>query len=106
MQVPFQASSSNVGMCVHDMRESASPRALTSRLVYVRFHGHGAWYGGSYPTRTLKSWAAWRGELLQDGSDAFAYFNNDVDGHVVTDARRLRDLPSAWVPSLPGGRQV
>jgi uncharacterized protein YecE (DUF72 family) len=96
----------NVAMCVHDMRESASPRALTSRFVYVRFHGHGVRYGGSYPTRILKSWAAWLRELLHDGIDAFAYFNNDVDGHAVTDARRLRDMLSAWVPSLPSGRQV
>jgi uncharacterized protein YecE (DUF72 family) len=94
----------DVTMCVHDMRESASPRALTNRLVYVRFHGYGVRYGGSYPTRTLKSWAAWLKELLQDGIDAFAYFNNDADGHAVSDARRLRDMLSAWIPSLPSGR--
>jgi len=86
-----------VALCVHDMRGSESPCVNTSDLVYVRFHGYGVKYGGSYPTAQLKSWAAWMQALLADGIDVFAYFNNDVDGHAVRDARRLKSFLADWI---------
>jgi uncharacterized protein YecE (DUF72 family) len=87
----------DVTLCVHDMAGSQSPRTLTNKLAYVRFHGYGARYGGSYPGATLKSWASWLNELLHHGVDVFAYFNNDIDGHAVRDARRLKSMLSEWV---------
>jgi uncharacterized protein YecE (DUF72 family) len=82
----------DVALCVHDMRGSESPRAVTSRVAYVRFHGYGARYGGRYPTARLKSWAAWMNVVRTQGIDVFAYFNNDIDGHAVRDARRLKSM--------------
>jgi uncharacterized protein YecE (DUF72 family) len=87
----------DVTLCVHDMNGSQSPRTVTNNLTYVRFHGYGAKYGGSYPTSTLKSWASWMDALLQQGVDVFAYFNNDIEGHAVRDARRLKSLLSGWI---------
>ena len=84
--------SHDVALCVHDMHGSESPQTVTSRLAYIRFHGYGAKYGGSYPTARLKSWAEWIGVLRREGHDVFAYFNNDIDGHAVRDARRLKAL--------------
>ena len=84
--------SHDVALCVHDMHGSESPQTVTSRLAYIRFHGYGAKYGGSYPTARLKSWAEWIGILRREGLDVFAYFNNDIDGHAVRDARRLKAL--------------
>ena len=83
-----------VSLCVHDMSGSASPRLVTTRLAYVRFHGYGAKYGGRYPANRLKSWADWINGLVAQGIDVFAYFNNDVDGQAVRDAKRLRALVS------------
>jgi uncharacterized protein YecE (DUF72 family) len=82
----------DVALCVHDMSGSESPCAVTAALAYVRFHGYGAKYGGSYPTARLKSWAGWITEVVHQGIDVFAYFNNDIDGHAVRDARRLKSL--------------
>jgi uncharacterized protein YecE (DUF72 family) len=82
----------HVALCVHDMPGSESPRTVTSGVAYIRFHGYGAKYGGSYPTRRLKSWAAWIDGIRQQGTDVFVYFNNDVDGHAVRDARRLKSM--------------
>jgi uncharacterized protein YecE (DUF72 family) len=87
----------DVSLCVHDMSGSESPRTVTSGLAYVRFHGYGTKYGGSYPTARLKSWAAWMHALLGRGLDVFAYFNNDIDGHAVRDARRLKSLLAGWI---------
>jgi uncharacterized protein YecE (DUF72 family) len=79
-----------VGLCVHDLLRR-HPRRATADLVYLRFHGSGRRYGGRYRTRRLRSWAEWI-ESLRDAHDVYAYFNNDLDGHAIEDARRLRQL--------------
>jgi uncharacterized protein YecE (DUF72 family) len=69
------------------------PRA-TSDLVYVRLHGPepASLYTGSYSEDELREWAdrvmAWRDE----GRRVDVYFNNDLGGHAVRNARQLRAL--------------
>jgi uncharacterized protein YecE (DUF72 family) len=80
----------DVSLCVHDMPGSESPLVMVGPIVYVRFHGYGAKYGGSYPDPVLEEWAEWIRRAQATGRDVFAYFNNDVNGHAVYDAERLR----------------
>jgi uncharacterized protein YecE (DUF72 family) len=80
----------DVTLCIHDMPGSESPLLLTGPIVYVRFHGYGVKYGGSYPDDVLDEWGEWIRRALATGRDAFAYFNNDVNGYAVYDAERLR----------------
>jgi uncharacterized protein YecE (DUF72 family) len=80
----------NVTLCVHDMRGSESPLTVVGPIVYVRFHGYGAKYGGSYPDAVLDEWAQWIRGALATGRDAYVYFNNDINGYAVYDAERLR----------------
>jgi uncharacterized protein YecE (DUF72 family) len=87
-----QLRAHRVSLCVHDMTGSESPRTVTTRIAYVRFHGYGTKYGGRYPTARLKSWAAWMNALVDQGIDVFAYFNNDIGGQAVRDARRLKAM--------------
>ncbi len=69
------------------------PRA-TSDLVYIRMHGPEAasLYTGSYTDDELREWAdrviGWRDE----GRRVDVYFNNDIGGHAVRNARQLRAL--------------
>ena len=69
------------------------PRA-TSDLVYVRMHGPepASLYTGSYSDDDLRQWAdrvmAWHDE----GKRVDVYFNNDLGGHAVRNACRLREL--------------
>ena len=81
-----------VALCLHDMPESASPRRRVGPFVYVRFHGAGTRYGGSYASQKLAAWAERMAAWAADGWPVWAYFNNDVEGHAVTDAERLRDM--------------
>lgn len=60
----------------------------TTDFVYARFHGT-ARYHGSYERPALHPWAAFLRERLAEGSDCFAYFNNDFEGHAPADAARL-----------------
>lgn len=82
-----------VGFCIHDLHGVESPEWLTGPAVYVRFHGPAAQrYTGRYPRSHLHRWAERITGYLQDGRDVFAYFNNDLGGHAVTNARELRSL--------------
>jgi uncharacterized protein YecE (DUF72 family) len=75
-----------VAVCLHDMPGSASPRVLTTRFAYVRFHGATGRYDGAYSQQTLEEWADW---LAASSHPAFIYFNNDVGGHAPRDAKKL-----------------
>jgi uncharacterized protein YecE (DUF72 family) len=79
-----------VTLCVHDMTGSESPLLAVGPIVYIRFHGYGTKYGGSYPDDVLEEWATWIRRSLAMGRDVYAYFNNDVNGYAVYDAERLR----------------
>ena len=82
----------NVAFCIHDWREMPWPRELTADFTYVRFHGSGRCYGGNYPNEHLQSWC----NLLESWSpqlrEAFIYFNNDIGGHAIRNARTLRGM--------------
>ena len=82
----------NVALCVHDMPGSESPLLTTGPIVYLRLHGFGKKYGGSYPDEVLAEWAAWLARGVASGRDAYVYFNNDMNGFAVHDATRLRAM--------------
>ncbi|MEW5811924.1 MAG: DUF72 domain-containing protein [Actinomycetota bacterium] len=64
----------------------------TANFVYVRLHGPdpGALYGGSYSDDDLRWWADRIREWDRDGRDVLVYFNNDLEGNAVRNARDLR----------------
>lgn len=71
----------------------------TAPFVYVRLHGPDPshLYGGSYDSDALRWWAERIAEWDRGGHDVYVYFNNDVEGHAVHNARRLRELVSGRV---------
>ena len=81
-----------VAVCLHDMPGSERAAPPGGPLVYVRFHGAaGERYGGRYPTDVLERWAGRMVDWAREGRPVWAYFNNDIGGHAVVDAVRLRD---------------
>ena len=82
----------NVALCLHDMHGSAPPVAPVGPFVYVRFHGSGARYGGRYSAQRLSAWADRMTSWADNDLPVWAYFNNDVGGHAVRDAARLREM--------------
>jgi uncharacterized protein YecE (DUF72 family) len=83
---------SGVGLCLHDMKGSATGRERVGPFVYVRFHGTAGRYGGGYPDDRLEEWAAWLQAQRDGGADVYAYFNNDVGGHAPRDAATLQRM--------------
>jgi uncharacterized protein YecE (DUF72 family) len=61
--------------------------------VYVRLHGPGdGLYEGSYPDDELRWWADRIDEWQEQDRRVVVYFNNDLGGHAVRNALRLREL--------------
>lgn len=84
-------------LCIHDLLPD-HPFELTTTWTYVRFHGPDALtrrYHGAYGRRRLDTWARRLGDVIADGHDVYAYFNNDWYGHAVTDATYLRSALGA-----------
>lgn len=80
-------------LCLHDLLED-HPWVRTTDWAYLRFHGPQALtdaYGGRYTGRRLWRVADRLSGWIDDGVDVYAYFNNDRDGHAVTDARWFRE---------------
>jgi uncharacterized protein YecE (DUF72 family) len=79
-------------LCIHDLLPD-HPWIRTTDWAYIRFHGPDALatkYWGEYTGRRLWRPAERLGAWLDEGADVYAYFNNDHEGHAVTDATWLR----------------
>ena len=82
----------NHAFCLFHLARRETPTLTTADFAYVRLHGPGAAYQGSYDDATLARWAdrvrGWRDR----GVDAFVYFDNDEKAYAAEDARRLQSL--------------
>jgi uncharacterized protein YecE (DUF72 family) len=61
----------------------------TAPFVYVRMHAGAR--GPGFDARALSGWARKVEAFQALGSEVFVYFNNDIGGHAIRDADRLRD---------------
>jgi uncharacterized protein YecE (DUF72 family) len=82
----------NAALCIYDLAGFRSPFEITADFVYVRLHGPGTAYGGSYETRALARWAGRITTWARSGHTVYCYFNNDVHGYAVANALRLQAM--------------
>jgi len=80
-------------LCVQDSTPGC-PTVATAPFAYVRFHGTPT-HDGSYDRKLLRPWARRFEQWLSDGIDVYAYFNNDLMGYAVMNARELISMASA-----------
>jgi uncharacterized protein YecE (DUF72 family) len=67
--------------------------ATAGPFHYLRFH-HGA-HDIGFSDAELAFWAERLAITDEQGHDAYVYFNNDAEGHAITDALRLRAMLGA-----------
>ncbi len=79
------------GFCIFDMPGLTSPVIATADFAYVRFHGSGRLYAGRYSDEEMAEWAKKIKRLASDVESVYVYFNNDVRGYAIDNARTLRD---------------
>ena len=77
--------------CIHDHRDAPSPEKMTADFTYLRFHGPRGDYGGKYRGEHLRQWADKVKSWEEAGRDVYAFFNNDMKGYAVENARQLRE---------------
>jgi uncharacterized protein YecE (DUF72 family) len=80
-------------LCIHDLLPE-HPWIRTADWTYVRFHGPDALrrpYHGRYPAARLRERATVLAGWMDEGTEAYAYFNNDHGGAAWHDAIALRD---------------
>jgi uncharacterized protein YecE (DUF72 family) len=49
-------------------------------------------YSGDYPRERLEIWAQRIAEWTSEGRSIYVYFNNDIGGYAIHNARTLREL--------------
>ncbi|MGN6416255.1 MAG: DUF72 domain-containing protein [Pseudobacter sp.] len=79
----------NCAFCIYHLERHLSPLEVTADFVYIRLHGPGNKYQGSYSSRALSTWAARCKKWLQQKKDVYIYFDNDQAGYATKDALLL-----------------
>lgn len=79
-------------LCLADMPRCPVTEPVEGPFVYVRRHGPGGKYRGCYAEKHIAADADRIRQWLTQRRDVYVYYNNDIDGHAVDNARRLAQL--------------
>lgn len=82
----------NAAFCIFELNGRHSPLEVTADWTYVRLHGPGGPYQGSYSTAKLQRWADWIGRQMQQLKAVYVYFDNDQAAYAVHNALELKQL--------------
>jgi len=86
----------NLGMVIHDKGMGAGPAAgPDTDFRYLRFHGPGGNYRGSYAEDVLSEYAGYIADWLSEGKKIYVYFNNtmgDAYGNLTTLRRMVGEM--------------
>jgi len=90
----------HAAFCIYELNRHMSPVVVTAGFVYIRLHGPGAKYQGSYSMETLKQWATQCREWASEHKDVYVYFDNDQKGYAGFNALTLKELCSGKRPRI------
>ncbi len=82
----------NCAFCIYELAYHLSPMEVTADFIYIRLHGPGEKYQGSYPTEKLTEWAKLIKKWRAAGRDVFIYFDNDEAGYAAFNAASLKEM--------------
>jgi uncharacterized protein YecE (DUF72 family) len=84
-----------MGLVLHDMPKSAPPMLEQNvPFVYLRFHGPGGGYRGSYSDDILAEYASYINDWRSEGKTVYTYFNNTM-GDALKNLVTLNEFVSA-----------
>lgn len=78
--------------CIYELAGFHSPLEVTTDFAYVRLHGPGGKYQGSYSEARLRTWAVRIREWQQTLRGVYVYFDNDQAGYAAQNALELKRL--------------
>lgn len=79
-----------VALCFADWRDILVTKPVTTDFVYVRRH-YGPAKGGNYPKKNLDRDVEQIRVWLKKGLDVYVYFNNDMGGHAIRNAKYVQE---------------
>jgi uncharacterized protein YecE (DUF72 family) len=82
----------NTAFCIFELAGQIAPRFVTTDFVYIRLHGPGGKYSGSYPDLTLAEWADAFKQWIKEGKEVYCYFDNDDSAYAAFNALRLKEI--------------
>ena len=82
----------SIGYCIFDLAGFQSPIEVTTDLVYIRLHGPGDKYQGSYSTTVLSDWGHQIRKWQKEHRTVYVYFDNDQAGYATHNALKLKEL--------------
>jgi uncharacterized protein YecE (DUF72 family) len=82
----------NCAFCIYHLAHHLSPIEVTADFVYIRLHGPGNKYQGSYSITELKGWATQCRKWVRNGLDVYIYFDNDEAGYAAANAKEFQRL--------------
>lgn len=81
-----------IGMVIQDKPPAVTPMLETAMsFIYLRFHGPGGSYQGSYEGDLLYEYASYISDWIQEGKTVYTYFNNTM-GAAIENLFTLRSM--------------
>jgi uncharacterized protein YecE (DUF72 family) len=81
-----------VALCIADSPSYPRRDMRTADFAYLRYHGRSELFASRYSDGELRAEAEKIERFLGEGADVYVYFNNDVRGYAVANARKLKTL--------------
>ncbi|MBV8896315.1 MAG: DUF72 domain-containing protein [Acidobacteriaceae bacterium] len=78
--------------CIFDLAGYQSPLQITADFSYIRLHGPGGKYQGSYSEEALDGWKKRIEGWSRDLKAVYVYFDNDDSGYAAFNALRLKEM--------------
>ncbi|MGH9521297.1 MAG: DUF72 domain-containing protein, partial [Terriglobales bacterium] len=85
----------NAAFCMFELDRFQSPEPITADWTYIRLHGPGGKYQGSYSSAQLGAWAEKMRRWSRSLRAIYCYFDNDQAGYAVRNALELKRLVNA-----------
>jgi uncharacterized protein YecE (DUF72 family) len=80
----------NIAFCISDTAgRYPYCEGITADFLYIRLHGSRKLYASEYSEEELKSWAK---KIKNWAMKTYVYFDNDVKGFAVKNAKRLKEI--------------
>jgi len=82
----------NSALCIYEIAGYQTPITLTADWTYVRLHGPGGRYQGSYSDDQLAEWARRIRNWKRKGVSSYVYFDNDDSAYAAFNALTLKRM--------------